>query len=109
MSAFRPSRLRQRLTLEQLERTSDGGGGFTEDWAAVATLFADLCPTGGAERVESDRLAGTVTHEVVLRYRPGVVPAMRFRKATRIFHILAVIDVEERHRWLKCLCEERDL
>jgi SPP1 family predicted phage head-tail adaptor len=46
---------------------------------------------------------------VVLRYRQGVVPAMRFRKATRIFHILAVIDVEERRRWLKCLCEERDL
>ena len=55
------------------------------------------------------RLAGTVTHEVVLRYRAGVVPAMRFRKASRIFHILAVIDAEERGRWLKCWCEEREL
>jgi SPP1 family predicted phage head-tail adaptor len=109
MSAFRPSRLRQRLTLEELKRASDGGGGFTESWVAIATLFADLRPIGGVERAESDRLAGSVTHEVVLRYRPGVVPAMRLRKVTRIFHILAVIDVEERHRWLKCLCEERDL
>jgi SPP1 family predicted phage head-tail adaptor len=109
MSEFLPSGLRQRLTLEEIQRASDEGGGFTESWVTVATLSADLRPTGGGERLASDRLAGTITHDVVLRYRPGVVPAMRFRKGTRIFHILAVIDIEERHRWLKCLCEERDL
>ena len=109
MSRLTPSGLRQRLTLEALERTSDEGGGFSEDCVAVATVFASLRPSGGGERVEAGRLAGTVTHEVVLRYRPGVVPAMRFREGTRVFHILAVIDVEERRRWLKCLCEERDL
>jgi SPP1 family predicted phage head-tail adaptor len=109
VSEFLPSGLRQRLTLEELQRTSDEGGGFTEIWVEVATLSAALRPTGGGKRVETGRLAGTITHEVVLRYRPGVVPAMRFRKAARILHILAVIDVEERRRWLKCLCEERDL
>jgi head-tail adaptor len=46
---------------------------------------------------------------VSLRYRAGVVPAMRLRKGARIFQILAVIDVEERRRWLKCWCEEREL
>jgi SPP1 family predicted phage head-tail adaptor len=60
-------------------------------------------------RFEADRLAGIITHEVVLRYRAGVVPAMRLRKGARIFQILAVIDVEERRRWLKCWCEEREL
>jgi hypothetical protein len=34
---------------------------------------------------------------------------MRFRKEARLFHIVTVIDVEERKRWLKCLCEEREL
>ena len=34
---------------------------------------------------------------------------MRFRQGARLFHILTVIDVEERKRWLKCLCEEREL
>ena len=109
MSDLTPGALRQRLTLEELQRTSDEGGGFSEVWVTVATVFAVLRPTGGGERVESGRLAGTVTHEAVLRYRPGVEPAMRFRQGARIFQILAVIDVEERRRWLKCLCEERDL
>jgi head-tail adaptor len=48
-------------------------------------------------------------HLIALRYRPGVVPAMRFRKAARVFHILSVINVDERDRWLKCFCEEREL
>ena len=109
MTEFLPSDLRHRVTLEELEREADEGGGFAETWAPVATLSADIRPSGGGEGVEADRLAGRVSHEIALRYRPGVVPAMRFRKGTRIFHILSVINVDERNRWLKCLCEERDL
>lgn len=106
---MRPSVLRRRLTLEEMQRVSDDGGGFVESWAAVATIFANVRPVGGRESVEHDRLAGRITHEVVLRYRAGVVPAMRFRSEARIYEILAATDVEERRRWLKCLCEERDL
>ncbi|MGH6826423.1 phage head closure protein [Methyloceanibacter sp.] len=109
MTELRSSDLRHRLTLEELSRVADEGGGFSETWVTVATLSADLQPISGSETVEADRLAGTVTHEVVLRYRAGVVPAMRFRKGARIFLIIAVIDVEERRRWLKCWCEEREL
>jgi len=34
---------------------------------------------------------------------------MCLRKDARVFHIVSVINVDERNRWLKCLCEERDL
>ena len=109
MTEFSPSDLRHRLTLEQLSRVADEGGGFTESWVTVATLSADLRPIEGDERYEADRLAGRNTHQVSLRHRAGVAPAMRFRKGTRIFHIVSAIDVEERKRWLTCLCEEREL
>ncbi|MGV1013703.1 MAG: phage head closure protein [Methyloceanibacter sp.] len=109
MTAFSPSDLRQRLVLEQLTREEDDGGGFTEEWAEMATFAASLRPLSGEERFESDRLTGSVTHEIVLRYRPGVVAAMRFRQDARVFHILSVINVAERRSWLKCLCEEREL
>ena len=104
-----PSDLRHRLTLEEAQRVSDGGGGFTETWVEVAIVSAGLRPSGGSESVDSGRLAGRVSHEIVLRYRAGVTPAMRFRMGTRVFHILAAIDEGERQRWLRCLCEERDL
>ena len=66
-------------------------------------------PSGGSEAVESGRLAGRVSHTVTFRYLAGVTPAMRFRLGPRVFHILAAIDEDERRRWLRCLCEERDL
>lgn len=109
MSIMRPSVLRRRLVLEQMQRVPDDGGGFTESWIQIATLFANIRPVSAGEKVENDRLAGRVTHEIMLRYRANVAPAMRFGSGPRAYEILAVIDVEERRRWLKCLCEERDL
>jgi SPP1 family predicted phage head-tail adaptor len=109
MSAFSPSALRHRVSLEALAREADGGGGFTDSWTELAELWAAITPTDGSESVEADRLAGTVTHEIVLRYRVGVTPSMRFRVGTRVFQILSAIDWGERGVWLRCLCEEREL
>ncbi|MEO8651001.1 MAG: phage head closure protein [Hyphomicrobiaceae bacterium] len=102
-------RLRHRLTLEAANRTPDGGGGASETWTTIAEIWAEITPTGGAESVDADALTGRVSHEIVLRYRPDVAPVMRLRSAARLFEITAVIDVDERQRWLKCLCVERDL
>jgi len=104
-----PSDLRHRLVLEEVQREASEGGGFAETWVPLAELFAHIQPISGGESVEADRIAGRITHEVTLRYRDGVMPAMRFRKGARLFHIVSVIDVEERKRWLRCLCEEREL
>lgn len=101
--------LRHRLVLEELQREADDGGGFTESWVAAATLSACIRPLAGGESVEADRIAGHVTHEIVLRYRDGVLPSMRFRKGARLFQIASVVNVDERNAWLKCLCEEREL
>ena len=101
--------LRQRMTLEQVSRVDDGGGGASESWAAVATLWGALRPLQGHEELDADALSGALTHEVWLRYRDGVKPDMRLRHGGRIFEVRAVIDVGERGRWLRLLCEERRL
>lgn len=102
-------RLRHRLTLESATRTPDGGGGASESWATVATVWASITPTGGSEAIDADALTGRISHEIVFRHRPGVAPVMRLRRGNRVFEIAAVIDIDERKRWLKCLCMERDL
>ncbi len=105
----RIGRLRHRLVLESVERTPDGGGGATKTWIEEATVWADLRPLGGSESVVADHLSGRLSHEIVIRYRDGVTPAMRFRQDTRIFKISAVLDLEERHAFLRCLCTEENL
>ncbi len=101
--------MRQRVVLEAPARTSDGGGGADESWQAVATLWAAMKPLTGSERLESETLAGRVSHEIWIRYRSGLTPEMRFRFGERLLDIRAVIDVEEQNRFLRCLVEERDL
>lgn len=101
--------LRHRLTLESASRTPDGGGGAVETWTAVAQVWGRIEPTGGMEIADADGLGGRITHEITLRYRAGVAPAMRLISGNRRFEIVAVIDIDERRRWLKCLCLERDL
>jgi SPP1 family predicted phage head-tail adaptor len=100
--------LRDRLTLEQPLRTPDDGGGASVAWQPVADLWAHVRPVTGNERLEHDQLAGRLTHQVWIRQRPGIVPAMRFRQGARIYEIVAVLDSPNRTH-LKCLCEERSL
>ncbi len=109
MSDDRIGALRHRLILEQAVRGDDGGGGVTESWVEVATLWGAIHPLTGGERNKADRIAGDLTHEIIIRYRNDIIPAMRFRMGSRVFHILARFDPEEQRRRLKCFCEERDL
>lgn len=101
--------LRHRLVLEEAVRSDDGVGGAIESWTALDEVWAAVRPISGQEREAADQIASRVTHEVWVRYRTGVKPEMRFRGGERVFEIHAVIDAAERHRFLRCLCEERDL
>ena len=100
--------MRERLTLEHAVRTADGGGGAGVAWQPVATLWAAVRTLSGDERLRHDQVSGRLTHEVWLRERPGVQPAMRLREGTRIYAIVAVIQAPRR-RFLQCLCEELPL
>ncbi|MEO0618818.1 MAG: phage head closure protein [Pseudomonadota bacterium] len=99
--------LRHRLTLEMRNVESDDAGGEIVTWIGGATVWGEVTPLSGVEFLRQDRLASTLTHRVRLRYRDDVSAAVRLRLGGRIFEILSVRDVEERHRWLECLCEEK--
>ena len=104
---FIPSgKFRQRVTLQQAVRTPDGGGGAAVTWSPVADLWASIEPMSADERFDSDRLQGRVTHQIWLRYRAGVTPAMRFLSGARVFDIRSAVDADEVHRYLRCLVEE---
>ncbi|MGQ0671674.1 MAG: phage head closure protein [Hyphomicrobium sp.] len=107
MSTVSIGQLDQRLTLESAARVPDGAGGATVTWSTVAEVWAAVRPTGGSETIDSEGLKARITHEVWLRHRDGVHPAMRFQLGTRTLDIRAVLDAVQRRRYLRCLCEER--
>ena len=99
--------MRHRLGLEAPLAEADGGGGATRTWALVAEVWGAIRPVSGSEGVEADGLRGRVSHEIWIRHRAGIVPEMRFVLGARVFEIRALIDTGERHRFLRCLAEER--
>lgn len=99
--------LRYRVTLQSRQRTPDDGGTATAAWSDIATVYAQIVPVSGHLVVAADGPRGRVTHEVLVRAGLDIAPDMRFLEGVRILRIHAVLDVDGRKRWLKCLCEER--
>jgi SPP1 family predicted phage head-tail adaptor len=99
--------LRHRVTLEAPTRTDGEGGTAVISWTTVGSMFARIKPIAGREIVAADGSAARVTHEVLIRHRTDIAPTMRLVEGARVLDIHAVVDVEGRRRWLKCLCEER--
>lgn len=105
----RIGRLRHRLIIEEAERSADAGGGSATAWREVAEVWGAVSDTSGKEKAGHDRIGGEVSHQITIRYRSDLKPAMRFRRGDEIFELLAVLDPDGRKRFLNCLCERRDL
>jgi SPP1 family predicted phage head-tail adaptor len=105
----RIGKLRHRLTLEAPVRTPDGGGGGALTWDAVTELWGAIETDAGGEAVSADRLSGHRQPVITIRYRDDAAPSMRFRLGSRLLQIRAVLDPDGERRFLRCLCEERDL
>jgi SPP1 family predicted phage head-tail adaptor len=109
ITRFPFGRLSHRLTLERAVRVADGGGGAEVTWEAAGDMWAAVEAVSGGERIEADRMSGEVNALITIRYREDIVPAMRFRTGSQIFHILTVLDGDGAHRFLRCQCQRRDL
>ena len=98
--------LRHRVMIEAPVRANDGGGGALITWTPVAEVWASITPQAGAESVVAEAVSGRISHEIVMRHRDDIAPAMRIRLGSRKFDILAALDIDERRRRLRCLCRE---
>lgn len=107
MSVISIGDLRHRLALQAPLESPDGGGGVTRVWSLVAEVWGVVKPASGGEAAEADGIHGRVSHEIWIRHRAGVGAEIRFVLGSRIFEVRAVIDSGERHRFLRCLVEER--
>ena len=101
--------LRRRLTLEQQSRIADGGGGVTVTWTSITDLWASLNSVTGVEQFVGEGLQGKITHEIIIRKRIDVAPAMRFRMGTRLFFVETVLGRDGPDPYIRILAEERNL
>lgn len=98
--------LNRALVLEDLIRTPDGAGGYSETWSALGTLWAEVRATGGREGETDHAKRSEVTYTVTLRAAPFGAPSrpkpdQRLVEGTRVFRILTVTEADTAARYLK--------
>lgn len=95
--------LREPVTFEELTRTGDGAGGFTQTWAAIsgAPDRAYVRAMSGRERYESDRTEAAASWRIVCRYFSGVDEVDRVVIRSRNYQIRFVNNLELRDQWLE--------
>ena len=100
--------MRQRLQLQTPAAIPDGMGGQTNAWTVVATVWGMVGPISGREQLQADQVTALLTHEIDIRYRPGVVPKMRIVRVAggQVYEIHSIVNLEMRNRQLTLLCSE---
>jgi SPP1 family predicted phage head-tail adaptor len=99
--------LNTELVLEEPQRISDGGGGFTTEWKPIGTLWAEVASVRAGERLAGERDVATATHRITIRNAPQGSPrrpraSCRFRSGSRTFAIHGVAPADLRGKYLSC-------
>ena len=98
--------LRRRVTIQQRSATQDEYGQPLNSWTDVTTVCAAIEPMSGRELLAAQAVNSEVSHNVTIRYIPGITAAMRLNYGGRLFNIHSVLDENERHRMLTLQCSE---
>ena len=98
--------LKRKLTIEYKTQLADAYGSLVDTWGTHATWWASINPITGREYVSDGKVNSEVTTRIRGRYLNGVSPIMRVKYGTRIYSIVAVINIEERNREIELLCKE---
>lgn len=106
MRSVRAGDLRHRVTIQQLVTTYNEYNEPVATWSDIATVWAFVEPLSGREYFAAEQIQARVNTRIVIRYRAGIVPAMRVMWGAKVYNIRAVIDTEGRHEELQLMCEE---
>jgi head-tail adaptor len=99
------------LVLEAATRVPDGAGGFSESWAPLGVLWAELRAGSGRDRDEGPFTIASVPYRIIVRGAPEGAPSrpkpeQRLVDGARIFRILAVAEHDPAGRYLVCHARE---
>jgi SPP1 family predicted phage head-tail adaptor len=98
--------LNQRASVLARTTTPDGGGGFSESWNAIATLWTRIETLSGGDVFGPDAVESRVRHKITIRRNASVAAGQRIAIGARTFRIHAVLDEGPNAPLMTLLCEE---
>lgn len=105
----RPGELRHSVTIQTESTTQNTYGEYPDTWSDVATVRAKIDPVRGKEYLAERHAQGETTYKVMARHHAGFVQKNRLKFGSRYLYIEAVMDIEERGRYIEAICVERNV
>jgi len=98
--------LNKRVEIQAPVSVSDGMGGSTESFNALATVWAAIWPVSATEQVQTMQNVMTISHRIRIRYRSGMLASYRIKFGTRYFNIVSIVNPNEKNEWLDIMAKE---
>lgn len=99
--------LNRQVVLEKLGSAANLGGGLTETFAPVATVWARMLAIRDSAYLDGAQVADAATHRVTIRYRDAEdFDHLSEVGSTRRFRVQGVRDPDGRREMLDILAEE---
>lgn len=98
--------LRHRIEIQTSTVTQDSVGQPVYSWSTVATVWAAIRPMSGQELINAQAVHSQSTHRVIVRNYEGLNERFRFVYGSRIFNIVATLDMLEKNKLIVCTCIE---
>ncbi len=104
-------KLDKRITLQSRSATLDDYGQQINSWSDVATVWANIRPVSGREKMKAMQVDSILSHTVAVRYSatfmpPRTVDAWRIVYNGRCFTIIAAMDLDEAGKYIIFDCTE---
>lgn len=106
MSIPSAGRLNRRIQIQVRSQSSDDYAQQLVSWSTVITCWARIRQLGGRELVTAQTIKAESTHEIEIRYRPGITAEHRIVYQGRVFNILNTTDPDTSHTSLLISCSE---
>ena len=99
-------KMRYRVKVETATNTRDAGGGLTQSYTPVTFIYANIKPLKADSTYRQGKVQEKVSHELTIRYMDNISTNHRISFGSRTFNIKGIVNVDERDRFLKLLCNE---
>jgi len=104
---MRTGRLNKQVTIQYKTVTRAAPGDESITWNDEDTVWGNYRPLRGKEYFAAMQTQSEVTGTWTIRYRRGLTAAKQLKYDNRIFEIVAVIDIDEQHRFLEIVTKEK--
>ena len=102
---MRSSLKRHLIKLQLPVRSKTLTGSVNTEWVLFKEMWAEVTSLKGYEKQSANAAWPGSDSKISFNYISGILPTMRVLYADRIYSILAINDLEERHRDISLICQ----